>query len=177
MSTALTFVEKDLLESPVASPDGDWHYTTNTTRSFWGPKSTAVTAASGLIGMIEWRAKVFVLNGEVREVKDLKCRAAGDGCQWGWGSGPYVLQYSNSHKELLATPLSGSAVRFTTYRRRLFRASEPAAVYFPEKMDERERLFLLMAMLHTETMRNSLFQLLSPVFRLLSRSSPYVQLY
>lgn len=76
MSTALTFVEKKLLESPVIA-DGTVHYTTSTTTGFRGRKITTITAASGLVGMINWREKTFVINGVQRKWDDLKRHSAG----------------------------------------------------------------------------------------------------
>lgn len=96
--------------------------------------------------------------------------------EWNWANRPYLLKYHDSHKELLvrlphlpppkipiltcpiqATPNFGTpagTVRMTTYHSHLFHDNERAVIYFPLQMqDEIERMFLLMAMLHTEIHR------------------------
>ncbi|KAJ7784865.1 hypothetical protein DFH07DRAFT_947935 [Mycena maculata] len=168
MSIALTFVDKDLLKSALVGPDGAVHYTTNTTsgvlgdtnRGFLGRKETTITAANGLVGLIDWREKRFVINGVWRGVHGLRSRSGGifsSEREWIWGSVPYRLKYHDAHRVLLATPNVGSVagtVRFTTYQRHLVRTNEAAVIYFPHQIqDEIERMFLLMAILETETHR------------------------
>ncbi|KAF8188919.1 hypothetical protein K438DRAFT_1936231 [Mycena galopus ATCC 62051] len=160
MSLALTFVDKKLSDTPVVDAEGAVHYTTSSTRGFGGRKITTVTAASGLVGLINWREKAFVINGTHRKWDDLRSRSGGildPTYQWNWGNTPYLLKYHDSHKELLATPAVGNVadtVRFTTYHPRLFHDSERAIIYFPHQMqDEVERMFLLMAILQTEIHR------------------------
>ncbi|KAJ7895178.1 hypothetical protein B0H14DRAFT_2558756 [Mycena olivaceomarginata] len=160
MSTALTFVAEELLNTTIVAPDGGVHYTTTTTDGWLGRKVTTVSAASGLVGFIDWREKVFVINGVQRKWDELKSRPKGilsSEREWTWGSRPYRLKYNLSQKELLATPTVGSTadtVRFTPYRPHLLHANERAAIYLPHQMqDEIERMFLLMVVLQTEMKR------------------------
>ncbi|KAJ7144123.1 hypothetical protein C8R44DRAFT_846097 [Mycena epipterygia] len=160
MSIALTFVDQNLLDSPVVGAEGAVYYTTSTTSGFRGRKVTTIMAASGLVGVINWREKKFIINGVQRDWDDLESRSGGifsSEREWNWGNRPYNLKYHDSHKELLATPNFGNAagtVRFTTYRSHLLHSNEPAVIYFPHQMqDELERMFLLMAILHTEIHR------------------------
>lgn len=77
MSLALTFVDQNLLDSPLVGGEGAVHYTTSTTSGFRGRKVTTIMAASGLVGVINWREKKFVINGVQREWDDLKSRSGG----------------------------------------------------------------------------------------------------
>ncbi|KAF7328172.1 hypothetical protein MVEN_02574800 [Mycena venus] len=164
MATALTFVDKKLLETPVVGPEGAVYYTTTTTNGhFRGRKITTITAASGLVGFINWRENIFIINGVQRKWDDLKSRSNGifsSEREWNWGKRPFKLKYHDSHKELLATPTVGSVadtVRFKPYEAHLLAHNEPAAVYFPDQMqDEVERMFLLMAILQTEIHRQDM---------------------
>ncbi|KAJ7448610.1 hypothetical protein B0H11DRAFT_2080020, partial [Mycena galericulata] len=161
MSFALTFVESQLLKSTLIGTDGTVYYTTSTSSGFLlGRKVTTITAASGLVGTIDWRQKVFTIDGVKREWHGLKSRTGGilsSKREWNWGKRPYTLKHRDSNMELLATPSSGNAggiIRFTTYRSHFFRDNEPAAISFPHQMqDEVERMFLLMVILKTEIHR------------------------
>ncbi|KAJ7679644.1 hypothetical protein B0H17DRAFT_1206437 [Mycena rosella] len=56
--------------------------------------------------------------------------------------------------KLASTFQSGGVVRFTTLQVHLFSANEPAAIYFPNQLqDEIEWMFLLMVCIHTEIRR------------------------
>jgi hypothetical protein len=77
MSTAFTFANKDILKSALVSSDGAEHYTTSTTSGFRGRKVTTVSAASGLVGSIDWRGKLFSINGMQRKWDELKSRPGG----------------------------------------------------------------------------------------------------
>ncbi|KAJ7442048.1 hypothetical protein FB451DRAFT_1569109 [Mycena latifolia] len=163
MSIALTFSDKELLASPVMGPDGAVHYTTSTTQGLLGRKITTIMAASGLVGIINWRDKTFTLNGVERKWDELKSRSDGifsSEREWNWANRPYKLKYDIWEKELIATPNFGSeagAVRFTTYRAHLLHESQRAVLYFPhERQDESERMFLLLAILHMDTTREDL---------------------
>ncbi|KAJ7773973.1 hypothetical protein B0H16DRAFT_1763528 [Mycena metata] len=160
MSTALTFTDKKLVDSTLVAPDGAVHYTTSTDKGFMGRKTTTISAASGLVGLINWRKKVFVINGVQQSWEDLKQRSNGifsSEREWHWGSRSYKLKFQNSNKELLATPtFSGVAgtVRFTTFQPHLFHQNQHAAIHFPHEIqDEIERMFLLMAILQMEIHR------------------------
>ncbi|KAJ6575581.1 hypothetical protein DFH09DRAFT_1150646 [Mycena vulgaris] len=160
MSAALTFADKKLLASPIIRADGAVHYTTSTTSGFVRRKITTIMAASGLVGMIDWREKTFAINGVQRKWDELKSRSGGifsSEREWRWAAVSYKLKYHHSHKELLATPTSGNgagAVRLTTYQPHLLHENERVAIYFPPEMhDETERMFVLMAILQTEIHR------------------------
>lgn len=122
MSIALTFIDKDLLKSTLVGAEGAVQYTTSTTSGFRGRKVTTITAASGLVGTINWRAKTFDINGVERGWHDLKSKSGGifssyvllvlvgesnlmlDGLserEWNWGNRPYLLKYHDSQRELL----------------------------------------------------------------------------
>ncbi|KAJ6616701.1 hypothetical protein B0H10DRAFT_1948866 [Mycena sp. CBHHK59/15] len=75
--------------------------------------------------------------------------------EWDWDNRPYTLKYHNSHKELLATQNSGyrGTVRFTTYQSHLLHDNVLATIHLPYEIDEIEKMFLLMAVLYTETCR------------------------
>jgi hypothetical protein len=77
MSIALTFVDKKLLESAVIGPEGVVHYTLDTTSGFLGRKISTITAASGLVGIINWREKLFIINGVQQEWEDLEEKTGG----------------------------------------------------------------------------------------------------
>jgi hypothetical protein len=78
MATALTFVDKKLLTTPVVGPEGAVYYTTTTTTGhFRGRKITTTAAASGLVGFINWREKAFVINSVQQKWNDLKSRSNG----------------------------------------------------------------------------------------------------
>ncbi|KAJ7083457.1 hypothetical protein C8R44DRAFT_753473 [Mycena epipterygia] len=161
MSLALTFVHRNLIETPLVGAEGAVHYTVNTTRGTWGGrKITTIVAASGLVGVINWREKIFIINGVQREWDDLKARSGGVFSrerEWNWGNRPYHLKYHDSDKELLATPSFGNSadtVRFTTYQSHLLHEDHRAVIYFPYQLqDEIERMFLLMAILQSEIHR------------------------
>ncbi|KAJ7657197.1 hypothetical protein DFH06DRAFT_1297888 [Mycena polygramma] len=160
MSIPLTFVDRKLLDTALVDPNGAVHYTTSTTKGLIHRKVTTITAASGLVGFLDWHEEAFVINGVQREVKHLKSRAGvifSSEREWNWGNKPYKLKYHDFHKELLATPITGNVeltVRFKAYHPHLFKGNEGAIIYFPHQMqDEIERMFLLMAILETETHR------------------------
>ncbi|KAJ7474376.1 hypothetical protein B0H11DRAFT_2282234 [Mycena galericulata] len=171
MSLALTFSENQLLDSTLIGTDGAVYYTTSTSSGFLlGRKVTTITAAGGLVGIIDWRRKIFTINGVKREWHHLKSRTGGifsSQREWNWGNKPYTLKYRDSNRELLATPNSGNAerstVRFTSYR---FRDNEPAVIYFPHQMqDEVEKMFLLMVILKTEIRQQDARQERAPALR------------
>ncbi|KAK6987468.1 hypothetical protein R3P38DRAFT_2574792 [Favolaschia claudopus] len=161
MSLPLTFADKKLLETSLIGPDNMVYYTTSTTKSCSGRKLTTVTAASGVVGLINWRDKTFSLNGAMKKWDELKSKSAGmchSDREWNWGPRPFNLKYhGNCSKELLATPLNGTVadtVRFTTHRQHLLHDNERAVLYFPYHMqDELERMFLLLAILYMEIHR------------------------
>ncbi|KAJ7219889.1 hypothetical protein B0H12DRAFT_313907 [Mycena haematopus] len=179
MSIALTFADKNLLDTTVVAPDGTVQYTTTTTNGLLGRKTTIIVAASGVAGSIDWRQKFFVIDGVQKTWNHLKSRAGvfSSSRDWNWGNRPFKLEYQHSHSELLVRTISSSVcvsgtptgsyykatslidgnvadtVRFTEYRRRLFHDSERAMIYFPHHMEEIERMFLLMAILQTEIRR------------------------
>ncbi|KAJ7657203.1 hypothetical protein DFH06DRAFT_1131726 [Mycena polygramma] len=133
MSIPLTFVDKNLLNTTTVDHDGDVHYTTTTTtsRHLKGCKITTITSASG------------VLMGSERE--------------WNWKDKTYTLKYHDARTLVQATANTGSdpaSVRLTTYHMHLSGEHKQAAIYFPREIqDEEERMFLLMALLETETQR------------------------
>ncbi|KAJ7181562.1 hypothetical protein C8R43DRAFT_969521 [Mycena crocata] len=100
---------------------------------------------------------MFTINGVKREWKYLKSHSGGifsSGREWNWDQRPYILKYHNSQKELLATSSAIGTVRFTTYRFHLFSHSKPATLHFPPQLqNETEKMFLIMAILQTETRR------------------------
>ncbi|KAJ7218407.1 hypothetical protein GGX14DRAFT_560749 [Mycena pura] len=172
MAIALTFTSKKILESALVSPEGAVHYTTQTTHGLLAlePKATTITAASGVVGVINWHDKVFVLNGVQRAWGDLKSKPGGlfsSEREWNWGDRPYTLKYhGHPHKELRATPNFNGAgtVRFTPYQAHLLHTNEPAVIHLPSKMqDETERMFLLMVILQTETRRQKSHRDLCPI--------------
>ncbi|KAJ6589315.1 hypothetical protein B0H19DRAFT_1248862 [Mycena capillaripes] len=161
MPIPLTFTDKTILETTVVGPEGTVHYTTTNAKPGWGGRQiTIITAASGLVGSINWREKTFVINGVQRAWDDLKSRSGAilsSEQEWNWGNRPFKLKYQNSHKELLATSTAGNTtftVRFTPYRHHVLHDNERAVIYFPPEMqDEGERMFVLMAILQTEIHR------------------------
>lgn len=82
MSIALTFTDRDLLHCALVGAEGAAHYTTSTTRGVLGRKHTTITAASGLVGTIDWRADLFDINGVQRKWHDIKSKSGGifSGC-------------------------------------------------------------------------------------------------
>ncbi|KAJ7035851.1 hypothetical protein C8F04DRAFT_1096935 [Mycena alexandri] len=157
MALPLTFMDRKLTDSPVVGPDGGVYYTLSTTHGFRGRKITTITAASGLVGFINWRDDLFVINGVEKKWDHIRAKSGGifsSEREWNWDGRPYTLKYQNSHKELLATPKFNSVagtVRFTTYDVHLFHENDRAVLYLPHQMqDEIERMFLLMAILQTE---------------------------
>ncbi|KAF7367068.1 hypothetical protein MSAN_00966200 [Mycena sanguinolenta] len=143
MSTALTFIDRKILDSPVIGPEGAVHYTTSTTHGFRGRKVTTITAASGLWSWNKVRSRSMGFFNPSYE--------------WNWGKRSYQLKYHDSHKTLLATPTSGNTadtVQFRPYNPHLLRDNERAIIFFPHQMqDEVERMFLLMAILQTDIRR------------------------
>ncbi|KAJ6473306.1 hypothetical protein DFH09DRAFT_1219119, partial [Mycena vulgaris] len=107
MTTALTFVDKTLLDSPIVAGDGAVHYTTTTTQGFTRRKMTTLMAASGVVGMINWREKTFTINGVQWRWDDLNSRSAGifsSEREWNWAGKPYKVKYHRSDRELLVRP-------------------------------------------------------------------------
>ncbi|KAJ7141607.1 hypothetical protein C8R46DRAFT_1318092 [Mycena filopes] len=166
MSFALTFARPTLLESPVVAPDGNVHFTTSSTHGSHGRKRTTVTAASGRVGVINWRDDLFIIDGVEKKCDEPKAHtggAFGSERVWTWAiERPYMLKYDNATREVLATPnFSGVAgpVHFKVYDPALGQENEnenenAAVLRFPaEIQDETERMFLLMAMLQTEMLR------------------------
>ncbi|KAJ7748386.1 hypothetical protein B0H16DRAFT_1725571 [Mycena metata] len=156
----LTFVDRKLIDTPVVGPDGAVFYTLTSTHGFRGRKVTTIMAASGLVGIINWREDHFIINGVERKWDQIRARSGGifsSEREWNWDGRPYTLKYHHSNKELLATPNFNSVagtVRFTTYDTHLFHENERAVLYLPSQMqDEIERMFLLMAILQTEMHR------------------------
>ncbi|KAJ7911636.1 hypothetical protein B0H13DRAFT_2328135 [Mycena leptocephala] len=158
-SISLTFTHKDHLQSPLVDVTGAVHYTTATTTGLRGHKVTTITAAS-VVGEIDWREKTFALGGVRRGWDALRPdvgAASGGEREWKWANQAYNLKYVDSYKELLATPTSSRAlapVRFTVPSTHLLHPSEPVTITFPpELQDAEEKMFVLMAILQTETMR------------------------
>ncbi|KAF7367067.1 hypothetical protein MSAN_00966100 [Mycena sanguinolenta] len=156
MSIALTFTGKEILDTPIVGPDGAVHYTTSSTHGFRGRKVTTITAASGLVGCINWREEVFVINGQEWSWSKVRSRSGFFklSYEWHWNERSYKLEYHDMNKSLLATPTSGNVadtVQFHPYHPHLFHANERATILFPHQMqDEVERMFLLMAILQTD---------------------------
>ncbi|KAJ7437218.1 hypothetical protein B0H11DRAFT_2108187 [Mycena galericulata] len=161
MSIPLTFVDKDIIKTPVVGPDGAVHYTiVTTTGMMHRRKETTVTAASGLVGVLNWRDHTFNINGFQRDIDSLKARTGGiftSEREWNWGNRPFRLKYHNRQKELLVTPNfepNPGMARFTPFHGHLFSDNEPAVLYLPYQIqDEFEKMFLLLAILHTEIHR------------------------
>ncbi|KAJ7748385.1 hypothetical protein B0H16DRAFT_1725570 [Mycena metata] len=163
MALTLTFVDRKLVDSSVIGPDGGVHYTTGSTDGSRGLKFTTITAASGLVGSINWREALFVIDGVEKKWDELKSQSGrkfGPQRQWNWENEPYTFKYQNYAKELLATPSSSAdagTVRFTTCDAGSVREKENAVLYFPEEVqDETQRMFLLMAILQTEISRQAM---------------------
>ncbi|KAK7012753.1 hypothetical protein R3P38DRAFT_3208599 [Favolaschia claudopus] len=129
---------------------------------------TTITAVGigGLVGEIDWQEKAFVINGVRRswdEIRVKNSRLEFFKCSWTWGDIPtYKFEYQNHNKELVATPTTPNpAIIFTGYRPKAFHrhATEPASVQFPlglNAYDEIERMFVLMAMVHSEVKKGDL---------------------
>ncbi|KAJ7895180.1 hypothetical protein B0H14DRAFT_3634845 [Mycena olivaceomarginata] len=150
MSLALKFADKRLLRTSLVGPDGGVHYTTTTTHGWRGRKVTTVSAASGLVGFIDWHKKVFEINGVQRKWDELKSRSNGffsTERQWNWGGRPFKFKYHNSHKELLAIPTKGSDAD---------NPNTPSCISPHQMRDELERMFLLLAVLQTEIHRQDM---------------------
>lgn len=78
MTSALTFVKHNLLDSSVVGPDGSTQYTLTTVNGkLLNRKTTTITAASGLVGIIQWREKHFSINGVQRGFDEMKSRPSG----------------------------------------------------------------------------------------------------
>ncbi|KAJ7796944.1 hypothetical protein B0H14DRAFT_3494293 [Mycena olivaceomarginata] len=141
-SPSLIFTQKNLLESTLVDSSGALHYTTATTTGLRGRKVTTITGAS-TVGEINWHEKTFVIGDVERE--------------WKWDKHVYTPTYVNTYKELLATPTSSptlTPVRFTAPSTHLLHPWEPATITFPPQLrDVQENLFVLMAILQTETMQ------------------------
>ena len=102
MSIALTFVDKNLLESPIVGSDGAVHYTTSTTHGVLHRKVTTIMAASGLVGTINWRDESFVINGVQRGWDSLRSRSGGifSSCAFQFASRPIKNLYQGTRMEL-----------------------------------------------------------------------------
>ncbi|KAJ7056435.1 hypothetical protein C8F01DRAFT_369925 [Mycena amicta] len=153
----LTFSNKKLVDSSLIGEDGGVYYTTSSTKgAIRGRKVTTIRAASGLVGMIDWRKKVFVINGVEKRFGDV--RSGGfltnwRGRRWQWSNKMYKVKFQHMQKEILATSedMRSSTVRFTAYEPHLLSKTEQATIQFPHEMqDEIERMFVLMAILQTE---------------------------
>ncbi|KAJ7895191.1 hypothetical protein B0H14DRAFT_2558769 [Mycena olivaceomarginata] len=157
MSIALTFGDKKLVDTVLIGPEGAVYYTTTTTHGFRGRKITTITAASGQTGIINWREKVFILNGVQRQWDTIRSGGVwSKEKEWNWENRPFKLKYHHRNQELLVTPTVGGdahTARFTVYHTHLLRESDRAVIYFPSQMEEGERMFLLMAILETEMHR------------------------
>ncbi|KAJ7853302.1 hypothetical protein B0H14DRAFT_3654752 [Mycena olivaceomarginata] len=158
-SPSLIFTQKNLLESTLVDSSGALHYTTGTTTGLCGRKVTTITGASA-VGEINWREKTFAIRDVCRGWDALRSRvgvASGSEREWKWDKHVYTLTYVNAYKELLATPTSGptlTPVRFTAASTHLLHPWEPATITFsPQLRDVQENLFVLMAILQTETMQ------------------------
>ncbi|KAJ7193769.1 hypothetical protein GGX14DRAFT_587508 [Mycena pura] len=161
MALALTFSKPNLLESQLVGTDGVVYYTTRTTRGFRGRKVTTIPAASGTVGTIDWRQRRFIIDGGQCEWS-----AAPEKCSWGDNS--YALKYQNSAKGLVVTRNSQAVPKLADSTETLLNApsvkytaqptnqgaKDPATITFPHELrDEVERMFVLMAILRIETMR------------------------
>ncbi|KAJ6498357.1 hypothetical protein C8R47DRAFT_1259821 [Mycena vitilis] len=171
----LTFTEKTILQSSLVDSSGVQHYTIATTTGLRGREVTTITAA-GHIGEIGWAKEEFEIGSDHFGWDSVRSEVGSGGeRQWKWGDrGAYLLKYVNSDKDLLvgapkyhcktktipdiqAIPTSGSRAnpaRFTAASNHLLHSFEPATITFPLEMQAaQERLFVLMAILQTETMR------------------------
>ncbi|KAF7314836.1 hypothetical protein MKEN_00958100 [Mycena kentingensis (nom. inval.)] len=154
--TTLTFTSKKLCDTTVVGPDRRVWYTTETTRGLRGRKVTAIRAASGATGKIDWREKTFAINGEQRTLKQL--RTGGflgqwRGVKWRWAATSYSAKFKHFQKEIWVTPdgMGSGTARFTAYEPHLFGKNDNATILFPLDMqNELERVFVLMIMLQTE---------------------------
>ncbi|KAJ7679641.1 hypothetical protein B0H17DRAFT_1139063 [Mycena rosella] len=128
MSIPFTFVDKELLNTPIIDAADKVYYTTSTTQGFTGRKIMTVMAASGSVGLIDWREKTLSINGGHKSWESLRKEPGGifsmDCGEWNWADRPYHLKYQYTYKELL--------------------------VRAERMQDEGERMFLLMAILLTE---------------------------
>ncbi|KAJ7035912.1 hypothetical protein C8F04DRAFT_1233415 [Mycena alexandri] len=163
MTLAITFVDRKLVDSSVIGPDGGVRYTTGSTDGSRGLKLTTIAATSGLVGSINWREELFVINGVEKKWDELKSQSGrkfGPQREWNWDNKPYTFKYQNCAKELLVTPNSSGdvgTVRFTTSDAGSLHENDNAVVYFPEEMqDDTERMFLLIAILQTEMHRQDM---------------------
>ncbi|KAJ7056397.1 hypothetical protein C8F01DRAFT_1311310 [Mycena amicta] len=150
----LTFSNKKLVDSSLIGEDGGVYYTTSSTEgAIRGRKVTTIRAASGLVGMIDWRKNVFVINGVEKPFGDV--RSGGfltnwRGRRWQWSNKTYKVKFHRMQKAILDDMHFGT-VRFTTCEPHLLRKTEQATIQFPYEMqDEIERMFVLMAILQTE---------------------------
>lgn len=52
----------ELLDSALVGADGAVHYRVSTTQGFFRRKVTTMLAASGVVGVINWREKLFIID-------------------------------------------------------------------------------------------------------------------
>ncbi|KAF7300215.1 hypothetical protein MKEN_01345300 [Mycena kentingensis (nom. inval.)] len=119
-----------MLDSALVSEMDD-SYAIKTARSlFRGRKLTTVSSSNGLSGSIDWRNFNITVDNVTRKWSSTPAEAS-------WGDEfAFSLKYRNARTELVAT-----------------RKPSPVAAKLNELHDERECMFLLLALLRMEAMR------------------------
>ncbi|TRM59266.1 hypothetical protein BD626DRAFT_508762 [Schizophyllum amplum] len=153
MSLTLTFTGKDILNDTICLPGGRPAYTLHTTKGVRGRKVTTVTGSP--TAFINWRKRYLEIGSQMLPIDAVKRRAGGWLARkrmWLWGETGYELHYSR--QQWSAKNPSGAVVaRFSPYRMRIFRKSDPAQIVFLYDFPPAEAAFLVLVFIYSEIRR------------------------
>ncbi|KAJ7636565.1 hypothetical protein FB45DRAFT_1024677 [Roridomyces roridus] len=171
--TPLRFEAWDMLNSTLVAPDGVAEFTVTTPQTYYMQRHTIVTSLTGARAVIKWHPKTFVIGGVERPWKELKKVVGGPLSSkwriWKWSEPSYTVKYARdadgqmryairqtredgkwqSDTEAAGTDLA----RLTPVIDHFMRPPDNALMYLSPKLEDKDRLFLVMIMLASETRR------------------------
>ncbi|KAL1743492.1 hypothetical protein HDZ31DRAFT_74831 [Schizophyllum fasciatum] len=134
--TALTFVDKSLLNSKLCLNDGRVQFTTQSTKTSMG-RSQETQILDGLSGApiasIRWREKAFEINGRAFPIKQLRTKSSclSQKSQWQWGSGTFEAKYKEGGWMITLEPSKDPIATLVPRESHLFHDDVPARVTLP----------------------------------------------
>ncbi|KAJ7743679.1 hypothetical protein DFH07DRAFT_979433 [Mycena maculata] len=169
--THLRFQAVDILNSALVAPDGVNEFTISTAPSYYIYKQTIIVALSGVRGLVNWHKKTFAIGGVERPWAELKKHTGNPLSSkfriWHWsdlhytvryardpdGEMRYTVRYTREDGKWLREPEAAvtDLARLSPIVSHFFQGPENATLYLSPKLEESERMFLLLVLVTSET--------------------------
>ncbi|KAJ7472889.1 hypothetical protein B0H11DRAFT_1344352 [Mycena galericulata] len=169
--TPLKFEAWDIINSGLVAPDGVVEFTTTTPAGYYIYRQTIIVSLSGLRAAINWHPKTFAIGGIERPWSELK-KVIGNPLSskfrvWHWSDTRYTVRYARDPDgqmryivrqtredgkwEKDPSAASTDLARLSPIITHFFEPPENAMLYLSPKLEDTERMFILLLLLTSDT--------------------------